>query len=319
MSNLFLEWLRRLDAAVEQESVLGDLYDHNTTAGSIREFLVREILRRFLPSIVTIETGKVFDSAGRKSKQIDLILFDARVPCLRSPDGTGLFPIEGVFAAIEVKTRLDSKEDIFGAMENCESVDRLEPIADDKYVEGIESAWERLFREGRGWRDAYVLAKYLERPATYVFALQDGASTTLLAESLEEWIERPRKLDGRWEHVPSIPRHVFAGKRVVAAHDRITTVEDSVASSEARRLYGEHGDILAVVFDRIENRWSVFASHLLLTLTYRIGMRHDYLGFGFKIDKHLPFEELIRVEGLINKESFKVLWNGFLPQIDLKA
>ena len=64
MNSLFGNWFRQLDVALESESLLANLYHHNATAGSVREFLVKALLQRFLPAVVTIESGKVIDDKG---------------------------------------------------------------------------------------------------------------------------------------------------------------------------------------------------------------------------------------------------------------
>ena len=122
MENVFGRWLHGLDKVLKAESELVGEFQHNPTVGGIREFLVKNILERILPRSVTVETGKVIDHRGGISKQIDIILFDSRVPCLRSPGGPGLFPVEGVFATIEVKTCLRSQKDVVDALDNCFSV-----------------------------------------------------------------------------------------------------------------------------------------------------------------------------------------------------
>lgn len=54
--------------------------------------------------------GQVIDSLGRRTKQLDVIVYDMdRTPILFSSDEDGhrLVPSEGVLAVVEVKTHVD--------------------------------------------------------------------------------------------------------------------------------------------------------------------------------------------------------------------
>jgi hypothetical protein len=312
VKSVFANWLRHLDAAMEQESALCDLYQHHATAGKVREFLVHGLLRRFLPAIVSIETGKVIDFHGTLSKQVDILLFDARVPCLRGPDGTGLFPVEGVLAAIEVKTRIHSADDLVCALENCHSVSALQATGDWDFQNAIErKIGEHIARENMSRLDAYVLAMNCAFPATYVFALQDGLSDEGLCDAIDQWFHRPRAPNLK-ETTPAIPRMIVAGHRVAVANDRIARFPTSAEAHEhAVQLFGPTGEVLAGIWPRVEHRWSWLASHLLLSLTYRLGITHDYLGARYRIDRYLPFDECFQLENQEGVMVQHVLWKGY--------
>jgi hypothetical protein len=71
---------------------------------------VRDVLRSFLPAPYEIGSGIAFTSGGEYSHQLDIVIYDSRLPVLRQPDGVSMFPIESVAAYIEVKSTLDAKE-----------------------------------------------------------------------------------------------------------------------------------------------------------------------------------------------------------------
>jgi hypothetical protein len=73
--NDFAQWLLSFDESLLSDSRQAALLAHNVTTGSVREYLVSEVLQRFLPTNVSIESGMVIDREGRCSRQVDVILF----------------------------------------------------------------------------------------------------------------------------------------------------------------------------------------------------------------------------------------------------
>ncbi|WP_418061998.1 DUF6602 domain-containing protein [Pimelobacter simplex] len=100
---------------------------NSTAKGTTAEQLVMSFLRDHLPASLGFTSGEVVDMSGNRSKQLDVIIYDAaRSPILfRSPDaGVTLVPIEGVVAVVEVKMTLQ-KAHLQGILENCLSVKRM--------------------------------------------------------------------------------------------------------------------------------------------------------------------------------------------------
>ena len=88
-----------------------DFAQHHQSAGENREGLVREFLEDHLPSRFGVDTGFVFSSDGRFSKQADLLIVDKENNApLHSSYRHRLWPVESVYALIEVKTRLSPRE-----------------------------------------------------------------------------------------------------------------------------------------------------------------------------------------------------------------
>jgi Domain of unknown function (DUF6602) len=81
--------------------------DHPGLVGTIREILVRELLRPILPPNVSIGTGKIVDHVGTASAEVDIVLYDRSLmpPLLYGQSGDlGVFPVEACIYAIQVKS-----------------------------------------------------------------------------------------------------------------------------------------------------------------------------------------------------------------------
>ena len=120
--------------AATQAKMLADInaeraaFENTTTKGTTAEQFVAHFLRDHLPAGFGVTSGEVIDSVGHRSKQLDVIIYDAaRCPMLfRSPDDDiALVPIEGVVAVVEVKMAL-KKADLKGILANCLSVKTME-------------------------------------------------------------------------------------------------------------------------------------------------------------------------------------------------
>jgi hypothetical protein len=122
---LMLEWLTSFSKAIESDFEQAGLLDHNLTQGQVREAIVRRVLSRVLPESYAVTSGLVIDSHNQRSRQIDIIVYDRRLPTFDFLDGIRLVPVEGVAATIEVKTRIESAKEVEGVLENCASVARL--------------------------------------------------------------------------------------------------------------------------------------------------------------------------------------------------
>src|SRR5438552_2789462 len=121
---LFREWFIAQERSLHQQAELAGLLQHSTTVGTAREFLVRTFLAAVLPPIIHIGSGVIIDAHDRRSKQIDVILYDSRFPLMEFERGIGLYPVEAVVATIEVKSQLTAKE-LRLALDNCHSVHSL--------------------------------------------------------------------------------------------------------------------------------------------------------------------------------------------------
>jgi hypothetical protein len=95
---------KRLQARVE----LSGVYAHPSGVGDDREYAVMDVLREVLPQRYGVDKGRVFDSEGRVSREIDLVIYERDELFLGlDVGGRKLIPVESVYAVIEVKSRLD--------------------------------------------------------------------------------------------------------------------------------------------------------------------------------------------------------------------
>jgi hypothetical protein len=84
---------------------------HNGLKGTLREIVVADLLRPLLPADVGIGTGQIIAHNGRTSRQHDVIIYDRSIlPPILFDGGTGLFPVESVAYAIEIKSTLNAGE-----------------------------------------------------------------------------------------------------------------------------------------------------------------------------------------------------------------
>jgi hypothetical protein len=81
---------------------------HKGLKGHLRELLIKELLRPFLPADVGIGSGEIITAYGDRSSQQDIVIYDRRVaPPIVYEAGYGIFPVESVLFVIEVKSILD--------------------------------------------------------------------------------------------------------------------------------------------------------------------------------------------------------------------
>lgn len=128
---------------------------HKGLSGGRREDLLRDTLRDFLPARLAVERGEIVSTDGSRSDAVDLIVYDAlETPVLdRSQAGGVVIPIEGVYAVIEVSTKLGGpklKEDL----ENIRSVKRMTKRA--WFGGGVQPAGDFNVHH-QTWRDWPVL------------------------------------------------------------------------------------------------------------------------------------------------------------------
>jgi hypothetical protein len=100
----------RIRAAVETARHLMHV-NHAGLRGRLRELVVRDILRPFLPPAIGIGSGEVVSADDLHSNETDIILYDPwLVPPIAFESGSGLFPLESVLYTIEVKSVLTRAE-----------------------------------------------------------------------------------------------------------------------------------------------------------------------------------------------------------------
>jgi hypothetical protein len=84
--------------------------NHPGLAGLAREITIELLLRPLLPPDIAIGTGKIVDSEGKESTQLDVILHDAGIlPAAVYGNRFGLFPIEACLYVVEIKSTASAR------------------------------------------------------------------------------------------------------------------------------------------------------------------------------------------------------------------
>ena len=106
---------------------------HNLEDGKYREYLVKRILAKIVPSKYEITNGFVIDSENNKSDEMDIIIYDkSYVPPFFDETYT-IVPIESVIAVIQVKTTL-TWDQLYSSIDNLNSIDRLKTKTGGKII-----------------------------------------------------------------------------------------------------------------------------------------------------------------------------------------
>lgn len=208
--NLFDSWSREVASVLAAESTLaGKFLLHGGELGDAREAFLRDVLRRVVPDLYHIGTGQLVDTAGNRSRQIDVVVARKDFPILSFAGDKKLYPIEAVLATIEVKSHLD-RNTLGDALENCASVADLGPNVVASVLDRL-AASQGLTKEGPG---SYTHPNplrtgqfdLLARPSSYIFGYRGykGPPNTL-AEAMAEW-SKSRESQGRlaMRHLPSV-------------------------------------------------------------------------------------------------------------------
>jgi len=127
MPSIIEQYYRGITQQLRSEvNFINSLFEHQGVKGSGNEEILRDLLTKFIPKRYGVGTGIVVDKHGHQSRQSDIIIYDTFLyPSLLSLATLHLFPVDIVYATIEVKTTLDSSSSK-EALENIASVKRLD-------------------------------------------------------------------------------------------------------------------------------------------------------------------------------------------------
>lgn len=118
------------------------LLQHQPSVGAVVEQAVERLIRRFIPDSLTVTAGFAVNAAGEMSRQQDLLVVrNERTGPLATYAGFGVYPVENVIAAIEVKTTLTTSE-IDSAFDAVASVRTLAPDTPGRDASHIQSSWK---------------------------------------------------------------------------------------------------------------------------------------------------------------------------------
>ena len=110
----------RLDAEYNMSKIV----QHSASKGALREFLLKEIIRPFLPKRYGLCNGECFDSHDGRSKQLDIIVYDDLFSYAIPMGDYFMMPFESAYGEIEVKSKLN-KNTFFQSIDNIASFKSL--------------------------------------------------------------------------------------------------------------------------------------------------------------------------------------------------
>ena len=156
-------------------------FNHRPTSGTAREWVLREPLHEALPAKYGVTAGEARAANGAVSGQWDVLIYDRlNTPTLFTSEGSSVLPIEGVIAAISVKSTVD-KDAIYEAADAAEQLHGMP-------------------RDDLGLKFPRLAPQLSEgpRPAVFVFGFEGLALPTLLGHVKDacQGIDSPRRLSG---------------------------------------------------------------------------------------------------------------------------
>lgn len=135
-NNQFQSFIRSRVVGAIQSARASSTLTHQGVKGTILEILIRDLFNPLLPSDIGVGSGQIIEcKTGNLSPQTDIILYDKSIlPPILFDESNGIFPIESVLYAIEVKTTL-TKRDVQQAHESAKILDSFSYIP-GKQIDG---------------------------------------------------------------------------------------------------------------------------------------------------------------------------------------
>ena len=300
-----IRWFDHFETTMESEAEQAGLLEHSSIVGSAREFIVKRTLRSILPPITHIGTGKVVDFQGKKSRQIDIIVYDSRFPVFEIQSGIGIYLLEGVIATIEVKSTL-TKKSLFEALENTLSILQLTP----GLVSTTASRWmaraKAIEAEGYSHKEAMRKAGFEFMPATYIFSFNSKFRAKGLCNNVDKWFCAEGKPVLSDDHCAVLPRVIACGNSLGLLNDGLTRIDpDKNVIAEWSKEHSESNHMM--LFWDTKRRLGWLMIHLLHTVCSRIGLSHAVSGAEYGVHQHLPIDDYYNND-IKGKRAWYGLW-----------
>ena len=161
-------------------------FAHPGDKGTSVEDSFRAFLRQYLPRRLEVGNGEITDHKGRRSTQTDVVIVSEDHPFTFTPDLPGLFFIEGVCAACEVKANLTSTE-LEKALENSYQFKQLETDpGQGTLVTANSSDLERFYKCPPWFLVAFESQLTLSRIQTEIeeFEIENPVETNKLVDAV---------------------------------------------------------------------------------------------------------------------------------------
>ena len=150
-------------------------FSHAGDKGTVVEQSFRQFMKNYLPRRLGIGCGEIVDSHGGRSGQTDVVIVNEDHPFTFTDDLPGLFFIEGVVGAAEIKSVLNS--------------DHLE-----KAINCSRKFKELKYELGRGTEGKVSspsdLKRYYGRPPFFLFAFESDLSLDSIHNRLKNEIDK---------------------------------------------------------------------------------------------------------------------------------
>ena len=132
MTDIISQYYQSIVQQLRSEvDTINSLFHHQGVKGEGNEAALRELLTKFIPKRYSVGTGVVIDRNGTQSRQCDIVIYDTLLyPSLLTLTNIHFFPVDIVYATIEVKTTLTSGS-VKEALENIASVKKLDLVPDN--------------------------------------------------------------------------------------------------------------------------------------------------------------------------------------------
>lgn len=179
---------------------------HGGLQGSHRENINKNYLKIILPSQFSIGNGMIYDSYGNRSKEADIVLWDAdNYPSLPM-SGHSVFFAESVRVVLEVKSTWSS-ENFADIKEKCRKITQLRPEAEPSQADHISYMKEVI----KSMMTGNPVPMYtLEQPKTGTAAIIFNGGEKFKAQEISQ--EEIEEIDNAW---PDILLLLSAGRVMI--------------------------------------------------------------------------------------------------------
>lgn len=116
---------------LDVEYNMSKIVHHSASKGALREYILKDIIRPFMPKRYGLCNGECFDSLNEKSKQLDIIVYDDLFSYAIPMGDYFTMPVESAYGEIEVKSMLDGKA-FFQSIDNIASFKSLKKECPDR-------------------------------------------------------------------------------------------------------------------------------------------------------------------------------------------
>jgi len=144
MSNVLQQYYQGIAQYLRSEvDSINSLFEHQGIKGEGNETILRELITKFIPKRYGVGTGIIIDRHGKQSRQCDIVIYDTFLyPSLLSLTSVHLFPVDIVYATIEIKTTLSSKtaKETIDNIASVKTLDFLKTEFTDQWTLGNRQA-----------------------------------------------------------------------------------------------------------------------------------------------------------------------------------